>query len=321
MSDAVPSDPRQAAPEGSAPRGAARQVAVLVGTDSSLGRRIIRGIAYYADRHANWHLLIDPRDHEHRPTIPDGWRGHGIVAHPMNRQQLETLQRSGLPIVNIDDLAPPMPGVASVLTDEDRLAEMALGHLLDRGFRTFGYFAPPSLDYSTSRRDAFHARVQAAGAPWVEYKPGYRPGRRIGWAEQQKRVERWIRSLPRPIAVLAIDAPRARQLAEICHLAGVRVPDDVAILAGSLDDLMCDVATPPLSSVNVASERIGHDAALTLDRMMRGEAAPAKPIRVPPRGVASRHRPTCSRSTTPRSSTPCGTSATTPTGASSSRTS
>ena len=268
--------------------GELRQIAVMVETDNSASCRIIRGIANYADRHCRWHLLLDPRDHDHRPTLPDGWQGHGIIARLNSKQQLENLQRRGLPLVNVDDVVGQEQGVGSVVTDEDLLSEMAMGHLLDRGFRKFAYFAPPSLLYSKRRGEAFAKHVESAGFQCISYKPGYRAGRKIGWVERQRRVERWIRSLPRPIAVLTVDAYRARQLAEICHLAGVRVPDDVAILAGSHDELMCEVSTPPLSSVNVASERIGHDAAQLLDRMIAGETAPSEPVRVPPRGVNSR---------------------------------
>jgi LacI family transcriptional regulator len=265
-----------------------RQIAVLVETDNSAGCRVIRGIANYADRHARWHLLIDPRDHEHRSAVPDGWQGHGIIARISSQQQLDQLRRRRLPLVNVDDLFDHAPGLASVVTDEKTLAEMAVEHLLDRGFRQFGYFAPPSTQYSKQRGEAFALACESAGYPCRVYKPGYRAGRKLGWEEQQRRVERWIKSLPPPSAVLAIDAPRARQLSEICHLAGVRVPDDLAVLAGSFDELMCDVSTPPLSSVNVASERIGHDAALLLDRLMAGDATPTEPVRVPPRGVHSR---------------------------------
>ena len=75
------------------------------------------------------------------------------------------------------------------------------------------------------------AATAEAGHECFEYRPGYGPGRKISWAERQRRVDRWLGSLPRPIAVLAVDAYHARQLAEICHFAKVRVPDEVAILA------------------------------------------------------------------------------------------
>lgn len=270
------------------PPDALRQIAVLVETDSSAGCRIIRGIANYADRHGTWHLLLDPRDHEHRSALPDGWRGHGIIARITSTHQYEQLRSRGLPVVNVDDVIDLQPDLPAVVTDEAALADMALAHLLDRGFKRFAYFAPPSVEYSRRRGEAFVARVREAGYECAVYKPGYRAGRRIDWAERLRRVERWIRSLEQPIAVLAVDANRARQLAEMCHLAGIRVPDDAAVLAGSLDELLCDVSTPPLSAINVASERIGHDAALCLDSLMRGEAPPTGPIEVPPRGVQSR---------------------------------
>jgi LacI family transcriptional regulator len=38
----------------------------------------------------------------------------------------------------------------------------------------------------------------------------------------------------------------------------------------------------------VASQRIGHDAAALLDRMMNGDVAPREPLRVSPLGVISR---------------------------------
>lgn len=267
---------------------ALKRIAVLVETDSSAGCRLIRGISNYADRHGRWHLLLDPRDHEHRSALPDGWQGHGIIARITSQKQLEKLQARKLPLVNVDDVMEPRAGLASVITDESALADMALSHLLDRGFRQFAYFAPPSLDYSKRREAAFVEKVRSAGYECAVYKPGYRAGRRLGWAERLKRVDRWIRSLPQPVGVLAVDANKARQLAEICHLSGIRVPDDVAVLAGSLDELLCDVSTPPLSSINVASERIGHDAAQLLDAMMVGHAEPVAPIEIPPRGVQSR---------------------------------
>ena len=71
-------------------------------------------------------------------------------------------------------------------------------------------------------------------------------------------------------------------------MSGIRVPDQVAILAGDTDDLMCEVCTPPLSSVALAGRRIGYEAAAALDRMMNGERPPAQPIKIPPHGVISR---------------------------------
>lgn len=265
-----------------------QQVAVLVETESSWGCSVIRGIADYAEKHGHWNLLIGPHDHEQRLALPDRWRGDGIIARISSRLQVEQIREKRVPTVNVDDLYEDLPGVASVITAETERARLAMSHLLDKGFREFGYFAPPSNQYSNKRQLAFVAAVKQEGYTCHEYKPGFRAGRKISWEEQQRRVERWLVSLPRPMAILAVDAPRARQLAEICHFDGVRIPDEIAILAGDTDELMCDVLSPPLSSISVASQRIGHDAAALLDRMIDGEPAPKEPVRIPPLGVTSR---------------------------------
>jgi LacI family transcriptional regulator len=181
-----------------------------------------------------------------------------------------------------------LKGVGTVLTDERERARLALEHLVARGFRKFAYFAPPSHRFSKNRGDAFVRAVTELGYEIHEYQPGYRAGRKIGWEEQQRRVNRWLASLPRPVAILAVDAHHARQLAEICHFGGVRVPDEVAILAGDADELLCEVSTPPLSSISVACERLGHEAAAMLHRMMAGYDAPAEPVLIAPHGVVSR---------------------------------
>lgn len=264
------------------------QVAVLVETEDSWGCSVIHGIADYSQDHGHWNLLIDPRDHEQRSLLPDQWSGDGIIARIGNRTQLDQIRNRSEPKINVDTVFEGLDGFYDVITDDEQRADLALAHLRDRGFEEFAYFAPPSLKYSTRRGEAFIAAVTKAGYRCREYKPGYRVGRKIGWEEQQRRVSRWLKSLPRPVAIFTVDANRGRQLTEICYLSGIRVPDHVAILAGDTDELMCSVSTPPLSSIALAGRRIGYEAAALLDRLMQGEKPTRKTYKIPPQGVISR---------------------------------
>ncbi len=265
-----------------------RQVAVLVETEDSWGGSVIRGIADYSQNHGHWNLLIDPRDHEQRSALPDLWTGNGIIARIGSRIQINQIRERAVPTVNVDTVYEGLDGVCDVTTDDAERARMAFAHLRDRGFEQFAYFAPPSRQYSAQRGHDFVALVRQSGYDCHEYKPGYRVGRKIGWEEQQRRVSRWLKSLPRPTAILTVDSHRGRQLAEICYMSEIRVPDEVAILAGDTDELMCEVSTPRLSSVAVAGRRIGYDAAAVLEAMMNGQAPPDEAIRIPPQGIISR---------------------------------
>ena len=269
-------------------RNRIRQVAVLIETESSWSCSVIRGIADYAQHHGHWHLLIDPRDNDQRSAIPDMWCGDGIIARISSRTQLNQIRERMLPTINIDTVFEGLDDIYDVITDDAERARLALSHLRDRGFERFGYFAPPSRQYSPKRGREFIAAVKEAGFECWEYKPGYRAGRKIGWEGQQRRVSGWLDSLPFPIGILTVDAQRGQQLAEICHLQQIRVPDQVAILAGDSDGLMCDVSTPPLSSVSVAGQRIGYEALGLLEKLLQGHEPPHQPVLVPPQGILSR---------------------------------
>ena len=84
------------------------------------------------------------------------------------------------------------------------------------------------------------------------------------------------------------DSHCGRRVLEACRTAGIDVPQQIAVIAGYTDDLMCEVATPPISSVELACRRIGYLAASLLDRLMAGHKPPEKPILVPPLRVIAR---------------------------------
>jgi LacI family transcriptional regulator len=79
-------------------------------------------------------------------------------------------------------------------------------------------------------------------------------------------------------------------LSEACQQGDIGVPDQIAILGINNDDLMCELASPPLSSIDAGFSRLGYEAARMLDRMMTGEKL--KPhervVRLPPLGVVQR---------------------------------
>ena len=95
---------------------------------------------------------------------------------------------------------------------------------------------------------------------------------RCGPQEQDLLVE-WIRSLPKPVAILACNDPRGQRVLEACGRAGVMVPDEVAVMGVDNDEPLCEVATPPLTSIQPDHRQVGYQAAALLHRMMRGEEA------------------------------------------------
>jgi len=80
---------------------------------------------------------------------------------------------------------------------------------------------------------------------------------------------------------------------DACKRAGFVVRDQVAVIGMENDELVCDMANPPLSSVIMSAEKAGYEAAALLDRMMRSrtpwETNPAIPklVTIEPLGIAT----------------------------------
>ena len=75
---------------------------------------------------------------------------------------------------------------------------------------------------------------------------------------------------------------------EACKIANLNVPEQVAILGLGDDDLVCNLASSPLSSIALSAEKAGYEAAATLDRLMNGEKVSDRTIVVPPSYVVTR---------------------------------
>src|SRR5262249_52685501 len=135
---------------------------------------------------------------------------------------------------------------------------------------------------------AFAAALAGHGASCASYRPGRAPASRRIRLTEFTDLKDWLAGLPRPIGLLAWDSGRGRLVAETCADAGIRVPEEVGVLSGYNDDLMCEIATPPLSCVDHSPDRIGYEAAALLARLIAGEPPPARPILIPPAGVIAR---------------------------------
>ena len=110
-----------------------------------------------------------------------------------------------------------------------------------------------------------------------------------GWLTNYSNVRRWLSTLPRPLGIFAADPYPARQLVEICSVDSIQIPDEVAVLSGDDDELLCNVASPQISAVELASHQLGDTASQMLSKMMSGSATPKRETLIPPLQVRGRH--------------------------------
>ena len=186
----------------------------------------------------------------------------------------------GLPVVNVSSrwATPELPRVTC---DDVAIGRLGLEHLRRAGFGQVAFCGFADHVYSQRRRVGFESAALATGRPAepaaeeVEAATrnesgGYRGRATTAHERQRRSLDTWLDALPKPVGVLACNDIRARQVYESVGRLGLRVPDDVAVVGVDNDELVCLTLDPPLSSVDVDSQRLGWEAAGVLHTLLEG---------------------------------------------------
>lgn len=269
------------------------KVALLVETARGFGRDLLRGIARYARLHGPWSFHITPGDYKQAVPRIRQWGGTGIIARIPDRRAAEAILRAGVPTIALGltdeqmEKDSPLASLSEISSDSVEVSRLAADHLLERGFLQYAYVGSEDRGWSPRRERTFYNYLTQRGFhPHI-----YRQPKRIqdrAWEREQKHLAEWISELPTPIGLFACDDDRGREVLEACTIAGLRVPADIAVVGVDNDEVFCDLANPPLSSVALNAETAGYRAAELLNGMMRGRIRKPRRIRVEALGVVTR---------------------------------
>lgn len=262
-----------------------RQVAILIETSNAYARGLLQGVVHYIREHRPWsfHLMEQGRGDDPPPWLA-GWEGDGIIARIETPCIARAVVRTGLPAVDLS-AARLVPALPWVETNDEEIARLAADHLVERGFKRFAFCGDARFNWSVWREKYFVARLRAAGHDCVCYRPMVVAE---DVAAEAGSLTRWLRTLPKPVGIMAGYDIRGQQVLDACRGAGLAVPDEVAVIGVDNDTLLCELASPPLSSVIPNAHGAGYEAAALLDRMMAGKRVAATARLIAPLGIAER---------------------------------
>jgi LacI family transcriptional regulator len=270
------------------------RVALLIESSRSYGRELLMGIAKYVRIHGPWSIEFQEGDPaEHFPAWFGRWQWNGIIARVSTPAMADVLRRTGTPVVDLSGSL-PCSEFRWIRSDEQAVGGMAAQHLIERGFKHFGFCGFNGADWSDWRRASFERRVADEGFPCHVFESegpprAFSPAEYAEYGErQEQRMMAWLQSLPKPCGLMACNDARGRQILNCCREAGVSVPDEVAVIGVDKDEIFCELSDLPLSSVILNAQQIGFEAAALLDRLMAGDLSGPPSILVKPLGVMSR---------------------------------
>lgn len=266
----------------------APRVALIIETSVIYGRRILTGIARYLRSHHRWSVFVE--QHELGVGPPD-WlfdgKWDGILSRPTTPERAVLFRKMKVPVVDMNDLHDHL-GLPWVGSDHVGIGRLGAQHLLERGYRHFAFAGFSGELWATKRCSGFCAEIEARGFSASVYESPWRGPGVPKWETDSNEIVQWLSKLPQPLGTMACNDARGLHVLDACARVGAIVPEQVAVVGVDNEDILCELCSPPLSSVEPDPERIGYAAAELLDAMMSGTKPPETRLYIDPIRVVGR---------------------------------
>ena len=260
------------------------KILLLIESSRASGRAILKGIANFAHDHGPWSFYWEPGGFERVKPMLKLIAPDGVILRDVD--QLRQVRAFGIPTVVVGHRRREIPGLINVVTDSPKIGRMAAAHLLQCGFKHFACVSYRRTPWADARARFFAEELQAAGLAVRHYRTP--PPAQINWVKERLAIAKWLKSLPRPVGVLAGNDDIGVQVMEACKLAALAVPDAVGVVGVDNDEVVCGLADPAMSSISLNFERAGYECAGALDHLLRQQGGGPRPILVRATHVVAR---------------------------------
>lgn len=269
---------------------AAHRIALLFNANKIYDREIIAGIgSYLSSTRVVWDLFLE-EDFRSRPEEIRSWSGDGIIADFDDPDIVNALQDCHIPVVAVgssyEDIQEYPRNTPYIGTDNARIIKLAYDHLVETGLPSFALYSMPESPrnrWAQEREKAFRHLVGRDSLPCNIYRG--LSTRAQDWNDSLQHLIGWLQAQPKPLGVIAVTDARARHLMQACLIAGIAVPEEIAIVGVDNDALTRMLTRIPLSSVIQGTEEMGRTAAHILHQRLHGVPHQQTRILVPPAGI------------------------------------
>ena len=195
-----------------------------------------------------------------------------------NEDLLRLLIDAGKCLVMIDRDDHPDIKCHRVLTDDERVGWLATSHLAGLGHHAIAHIAGPPIVHAKRREKGWREALKARGIQPVDE---WLAGGGFMESDGYRAMRRLLAVTPRIDAVFAANDPAAIGAMKAIWEAGLRVPDDIAVV-GVGDIALSDLLRVPLTTVGWSRQDQGrHAAELLLNGLDLDEDPPQRIIIAP----------------------------------------
>ncbi len=249
------------------------RILLLIDYSSEFSRKLLKGLVKYSKEHGSWIFYRLP---EYYKTLygkegivqwAQEWKADAVIAQ-WDHEGTNLLQDLGIPVI-LQNLKQRSEHFSNLTGDYYGTGKMAAQFFAKRRFRNFAFYGNNSVVWSRERADGFRDEVERVGGNY--YYMATVNLRNEPWGEGHIELEDWLKSLPKPVALLACDDNFAMQVAETCKLNDIQIPQEISLLGVDNDELICNLSDPPISSIILDVEKGGYQAGRLIHHLIEGK--------------------------------------------------
>lgn len=242
---------------------------------------IMAGITDYMRDRGDWQLIIWTDNSLESLEFLKQRGCKGAFVSILTSTKAQQLLQIGMPMIALSALQ-NMLNLPYISADAAQTAKVAYDYLSSKNYRNFAFFGLTEARWSQERMQHFSHFVSSAGGKLHVYEGEHKsitdeliPFAKL-WIDMtlnkgQQELVKWLKQLPKPVAVLASCDILGCHLSNVTNEAGFKIPDEVAILGINNDSAICNLCDPPLSSIAFNLKKAGYEAAQLMDNMISGK--------------------------------------------------
>ncbi len=267
------------------------RVILLLDFAEEYSKLLLKGISSYSARNGQWSFCRMPLYYREMIGVKGivdwarEWKANGIIGQLYNEME-EGFLAEDIPVI-AQDFKERFEKIPNITGSYRETGMMGAEYFLNKGYYHFAFYGFNNIVWSRERAEGFESAVQEAGyeVNYYEHKKSHTADM---WYYKSKSLSKWLKNLPKPVALMACDDNRAVHIIEACNHNNIKVPQEVAVLGVDNDITFCELSDPQLSSIDLDIERAGYESARLLDEMIRTGEKNIRDIIVPPLKIITR---------------------------------
>ncbi|MBZ4188619.1 xylose operon transcription regulator XylR [Niabella beijingensis] len=272
------------------------RILLLIDHSSKFSRRVLRGLIKYSKDYGPWLFYRLPPYYKtlygEKGVLKSvrEWKADAVIAQA-DSDDVNYLKGLGIPVI-VQNYKERSDYFSNLTGDYRGTGVMAARFFIQRRYRDFAFYGNKNVVWSIERAEGFRSEIEKQGGRYFHFETENLNEEQ--WGGGYERLNQWLMSLPRPVALFACDDYFALQVSDICKLNNISIPGDIALLGVDNDDLICNLSDPPLSSIVLDVEKGGYEVGrllhqLVLDKRTMPHNVIVNPVRIELRQSTERY--------------------------------